>query len=396
MKQKRDESQNISMKKTLLVPTLLIILNSAIFSQEEKPKSFELNGYLTTMQSAMFDSISGPVSYDNIIHNRLNFKAYAGKNITFATEIRNRLFTGDMARIGKSYSEMIGTDRGWADMSWNILTEKSFFLNTTIDRLWVDFNYGKLQVRAGRQRINWGQTLVWNPNDIFNAYSFFDFDYIERPGSDAIRVQYYPGSSSAVEAAVKMNSVNKITAAGLLRFNKWGYDIQFLGGYSNGSDIIAGAGWSGSIGSLSFRGEGSWFHPADRFSDTTGTAIITAGLEKIFSDNSIAQLQLMYCNNPLKLNNFNSFYSGNLSAKDLAFSKFTAFGQFTWATTPLLNTGISAMWFPGLKGYYAGPSLDYSLGDNLDFSLIWQHFRSLIGGSATNINIAFLRIKLSF
>ena len=91
-------------------------------------------------------------------------------------------------------------------MSWNILTEKSFFLNTTIDRLWVDFNYGKLQVRAGRQRINWGQTLIWNPNDIFNAYSFFDFDYIERPGSDAVRVQYYPGSSSSVEAAVKVNS----------------------------------------------------------------------------------------------------------------------------------------------------------------------------------------------
>lgn len=384
------------MKKVLLVPTLLIILNTAIFSQEKKPKSFELNGYLTTMQSAMFDSVSGPVSFDNVIHNRLNFKAYAGKNITFAAEIRNRLFTGDMARIGKSYSEMIGTDQGWADMSWNILTEKSFFLNTTIDRLWVDFNYGKLQIRAGRQRINWGQTLVWNPNDIFNAYSFFDFDYIERPGSDAIRIQYYPASSSTIEAAIKVNSVNKITAAGLWRFNKWGYDIQFLGGYSNSSDIVAGAGWSGSIGSMSFRGEGTWFQPAKGFADTTGTGIITAGLEKVFSDNSAAQIQLMYCNNPLKLDNFNSFYSGNLSAKDLAFSKFTVFGQFSWATTPLLNIGISAMWFPGLKGYYAGPSIDYSLADNLDFSLIWQHFRSLIGGSATNINIAFLRIKLSF
>ena len=383
------------LKKIVTALVLLTFAWPALFPQE-KTKPVALDGYVSTLQSAMFDSISGPVIFDNIIHNRLNFKVYAGKYITIAAEIRNRLFTGDMAKTGKSYSEMIGTDQGWADMSWNILTEKSFFLNTTIDRLWVDFNYGKLQVRAGRQRINWGQTLIWNPNDIFNAYSFFDFDYIERPGSDAVRVQYYPGSSSSVEAAVKVNSVNKITAAGLWRFNKWGYDIQILGGYSNGSDLVAGAGWSGSIGSMSFRGEGSWFHPAKGFSDTSGTVIITAGLEKVFSDNSTAQIQLMYCNNPLKLDNFASFYSGNLSAKDLAFSKFTAFGQFTWAITPLLNAGISAMWFPGLKGYFAGPSIDYSLAENLDFSLIWQHFRSIIGGSPANINIAFLRIKLSF
>lgn len=384
------------MKKTLLIPTILIILKSAVFCQEEPQKHFELNGYISTMQNAMFDSISGPVSFDNVIHNRLNFKAYAGKNIIFAAEVRNRLFTGDMAKTGPSYQEMVETDPGWADMSWNVLTEKSFFLNTTIDRLWVDFNYGKLQVRAGRQRINWGQTLVWNPNDIFNAYSFFDFDYIERPGSDALRVQYYPGSSSTVEAAVKVNSVNKLTAAGLWRFSKWGYDIQFLGGYSNGSDIVAGAGWSGSIGTMSFRGEGTWFHPAKRFADSSGTIILTSGLEKVFSDNSIAQIQLMYCNNPVKINNFNSFYSENLSAKDLAFSKFTAFGQFTWAATPLLSAGISAMWFAGLKGYFAGPSIDYSLAENLDFSVIWQHFSSIMNGSPAKVNIAFLRIKLSF
>ena len=49
------------------------------------------------------------------------------------------------------------------------------------------------------------------------------------------------------------------------RFNKWGYDIQFLAGYSNSSDIVAGAGWSGSIGSVSFRGEASWFQPVGAF-----------------------------------------------------------------------------------------------------------------------------------
>lgn len=365
-------------------------------SAQEKSKIITLNGYVTTLQSAIFDSLSGPFIYQDILHNRLNFKGYISKNITIAAEFRNRLFTGDLARTGAAYSGMIGNDPGWVDMSWNIVDKNSFFLNTTLDRLWLDLNYGKLQIRIGRQRINWGQTFVWNPNDIFNAYSFFDIDYVERPGSDAVTIQYYPSFSSTLELAVKADHNNDITAAGLYRFNKWGYDIQFLAGCSNSTDLIAGTGWSGSIGSVSFRGEGSWFHPLESFKDTSGTVLITASIDKSLKDNSMFQVQIMYCNNPLKLNNLTSFYSGNLSAKELAYSRFSAFGQFTWAVTPLLNPGISAIWFPDLKGYFAGPSLDFSMAENVDFSLFWQHFDGVTGSTRSRINLAFLRVKYSF
>ncbi|MBK7132081.1 MAG: hypothetical protein IPH69_04425 [Bacteroidales bacterium] len=383
------------MRSVLVITGIILISVMPLFSQE-KQQVIVLNGYVTTMQSAMFDSLSGPVVYDNLIHNRLNFKGYINSHLTFAAEFRNRLFTGDMVRTNSSYSEMIGMDQGFTDMSWNVINENSFLLNTTVDRLWFDINAGKAQLRIGRQRINWGQTLVWNPNDVFNAYSFFDFDYAERPGSDAVRFQYFPTYSSAVELAVKVNYDNAITAAGLYRFNKWGYDIQFLAGWVNSEDIVLGAGWSGSIGSVSFRGEGSWFEPVEDFPVTEGTLLLTAGVDKIFKNNSMAQAQIMYCNNPLSLTDFNSFYTGNLSSKDLAFSRFSAFGQFTWAATPLLNTSISAMWFPDLKGYFAGPSLDLSLAENVDFSLIWQHFTSIMDGTKTRINLGFLRIKYSF
>jgi hypothetical protein len=301
-----------------------------------------------------------------------------------------------MARSGPSYTEMINADKGMIDMSWNLVSENSFFFNTSVDRFWLDLNYEKLQVRIGRQRINWGQTFVWNPNDIFNTYSFFDFDYVERPGSDAIRIQYYPTWSSAFELAVKADSDDDVTAAGLYRFSKWSYDIQFLAGYSNSSDLVAGAGWSGAIKSVSFRGELSFFHPIETKGDTINSLILTAGIDKLSENNSMLQFQVMYCNNPMELKNFNSFYSGNLSAKDLAFSKFSAFGSFTWAATPLLNITGSAMWFPDLKGYFAGPSADYSLADNVDCSVIWQYFNSMMGGTRSRINLAFLRIRYSF
>jgi len=160
------------MKKIFAFSAILIALNSVLFSQEDKLKRLELNGYLTTMQSAMFDSISGPVIYENLLHNRLNFRGYITKNLTLATELRNRLITGDMVRSYYGYSDMIGTDEGWIDMSWNIVDENTFFLNTTIDRLWVDLTFNKFQARLGRQRINWGQTFVWNPNDIQCIFIF--------------------------------------------------------------------------------------------------------------------------------------------------------------------------------------------------------------------------------
>lgn len=384
------------MKRSLLLILILVQLINSVGIAQGKSDRLTLNGYVSTMQSVMFDSLSGPFVNDNLIHNRLNLKGFLNENITFAAEFRNRLFTGDMVRAGRSYSEMTASDPGWVDLSWNLLNEQSFFFNTTIDRIWMDFNYGKFQARVGRQRINWGQTLVWNPNDIFNTYSFFDFDYVERPGSDAIRLQYYPGSSSAIELAVKADYNDNVTAAALYRFNKWGYDIQLLAGYVSSEDIVAGAGWSGAIGSVSFRGEASWFQPSEKFSDTTGTGLFTTGFDKIFKNNSMAQFQVMYCNNPMDISGFSTLYSGNMSTKDLAFSRFSAFGQFSYPVTPLLNASVSAMWFPDLKGYFAGPSLDYSVAENVDITVFWQHFDSRINNDKTRINIGFLRVKFSF
>ncbi len=228
------------MKKYHFLFLLLLINTGVLFPQDSKPYSF--NGYLTMLQSSLFDSLSGPFMNENILHNRLNFKGFVGDKLIFAVELRNRLFTGDRVRMGTLYSEMIGADNGFADMSWNVIEKQSLLLNTTIDRLWLDIQLGRFQITAGRQRINWGQTFVWNPNDLFNAYSFFDFDYVERPGSDAVRFQYFPSSSSTLEMAVKADREHTITAAGLYRFNKWSYDFQFLAGLVNGEDLVAGTG----------------------------------------------------------------------------------------------------------------------------------------------------------
>jgi hypothetical protein len=383
------------MLKKLIFGLLLVLHITLTFSQDKK-KFLTLEGYISSVQSAIFDSISGNILYENLIHNRINLKCYINKNITCAAEFRNRLLNSPIVRMGFNYRDMNGIDQGWADLSWNIIDEQSVFLNTKIDRLWIDFNYDKFQARIGRQRINWGQTLIWNPNDIFNSYSFFDIDYIERPGSDAVRLQYFTGYSSVFEVAVKTDINRNVTAASLYRFNKWGYDIQFIAGYANSEDIVAGAGWSGAIGSVSFRGEATWFQPSKKKTTNERKGIFTIGLDKVLKDNSSAQVQLLYCNDPNELTDFNNLYSGSLSTRDMAFSKFSALGQFTYAVTPLLNVSASGIWFPSLNGYFAGPSIDYSIAENFDFSLFWQHFGSSMSDTKMKVNLVFLKTKLSF
>ena len=375
------------------MPAIFIFLQEA--GAQDK-KMFTLNGYLSVMPGITLDSAKGDLHNQDIIHNRLNFRTYINDHVTFGLEMRNRLFTGEAVSDNSAYAKIIGSDPGLTDLSWNLINEKNAILNTTIDRCWLDVNYGSLQIKAGRQRINWGQTLVWNPNDVFNAYSVFDFDYPERPGSDAVRIQYYTGTTSAAELTVKSDINKRITAAGLYRFNRWGYDIQFIGGYFQGEDFLAGTGWSGPLGNLSFRGEATWFQPEKHFSDSTGRGLFTIGFDKIFKNNSQAVLQAMYCNDPLKLADFNSFYSGDLSSKDLAFSRFSAYGQFTWQVTPLISAGASGMWLPDLNGFFAGATFGLSVTENFDLSVVWQHFHTEISSAKSSVDMGFLRLKWSF
>jgi hypothetical protein len=104
----------------------------------------------------------------------------------------------------------------------------------------------------------------------------------------------------------------------------------------------------------------------------------------------------MYCNNPADIGSFSSLYFGTMSTKDLAFSRFSSFGMFSYPVTPLLNLGVSGIWFPDLNGYYAGPTLDYSVAENVDLSIYWQHFESKNIDNKSTINLGFLRIKFSF
>ncbi len=284
-------------------------------------------------------------------------------------------------------------------MTWNLASDSSYIINSTIDRLYLDLNLGKLQVTIGRQRINWGMNFVWNPNDIFNNYSFFDFDYIERPGSDAVRLQYYLGSATSVELAGKVNHEEEYSLAGLIRFNLGAYDIQVLGGVLEEDEYVFGAGFSGYIGPVSLNGELSFLDPIKDNDPRESVVIGGLGMSYNTPFNLYFQLEYLY-NQAAKtsgISNFSDFYYRNITLRDLSFAPHTFFANVTYPITPLINAGASAMMFPKFKGFFVGPSIDLSLRSDLDLSFIVQHFQGEFQNQLDQkATLGFLRLKWSF
>jgi len=337
------------------------------------------------------------------IYNRLNFWYTPVSNLEFYAGMRNNFTYGPMVatynnlfkQAGLDYTDLVTYDNGYLDLTFKIASDNSYILYINFDRANVKWTLDKFELTVGRQRINWGQNLIWNPNDIFNAYNFFDFNYVERPGSDAVLLEYYTGDFSSVQLAGKLSYIQvpvdstslqkelKLTAAAMYRFNNWNYDFQAFGGMME-TDITAGLGWAGSIAGAGFTGEVSWFRDLDHFADTNNIFVASIGVNYTFRNSIFVNFSGIYnsegATGPANadfaniLESFSYIYSSNLSAKNLTRSRIDLFGQISYPVTPLINLDLASIYNPYDGSGFIGPSVNFSLTDNISLMLVGQMF----------------------
>jgi len=236
----------MSLGKKILIVSSLIFFTTKIFPQDDstqKSKWLEFHGYIKDLQSVSFGGAGDSLTSSNLIHNRLNFKFNISPGISGRLEIRNRIFYGEQIAQIPEFGKIINQYPGYFNLSKLWVDDSNFVVQSVIDRMLLQYSTDKWDVKIGRQRINWGINNIWNPNDIFNAYNFLDFDYEERPGNDAIRIQHFFKYNSALEFAYKPGKEKDQTIAAVLyKFNKREYDIQFLAGVFNTDIVVGGAG----------------------------------------------------------------------------------------------------------------------------------------------------------
>jgi hypothetical protein len=358
-------------------------------------KKLTINGYIKDLQTLHFDKDFSDLISGNLIHNRLNVKWKPSTLITGDAEFRTRFIWGDEVKLNPDFVALLRNENEAISMQKIWIENQSMVLLTNVERLYVDYANDKLNVRIGRQRINWGVATTWNPNDIFNSYNFLDFDYEERPGVDGGKASYRFSSSFNTELAyANTGKKNGQVAALKYALNKWGYDMQLITGWYHDHPTI-GTGWAGNIKDAGFKGEAQYFL---RGKDSTGHLNLTLQGDYMFKNGWYVSLGFLFHNRGLNksVNNWGNLSLG-LSPENLMPTRWNTIATTMKEITPLLSANLSVVYAPGPNLLILYPSFRYSLATNMDVDLVWQSFFAEQQGNFEAMNsTCFFRLKWSF
>ena len=381
-----------------------MLSNLCVMAQDSVKTSwkdnFNFSGYTRYMNSSSVTS-SDSIVTDNLIHNRLRFKLDFNSNITGVVEMRNRIFFGEVTRLNPILGEILNNDIGSLDLSFVPYDSKKLVIHSIFDRAYLKYSAEKWELRIGRQRINWGVNLAWNPNDLFNANSLIDFDYQERSGIDAVRFQYYTSDISSIEVAVQPgDNIDKSIFAGLWKFNLAGNDFQLLlGNYFK--DIALGIGWAGNIKNSGFTIESTYFIPKKDMIDSYNVLSSSISFDYSTKKGIYFNTSVLYnsSGNNKKTTSENLFiiFLGDISAKKLMPSKLNYYSQINGSITPAIKGSFSAFYMKGEEMLLVMPSLNYEINENIDSMLLGQFTYSELDRKINYIGVGiFARLAYSF
>lgn len=356
---------------------LLIVAATIAASRACANEPFSGRGYCSFLQTVAAPDKNDPWFIEGNVLSRLEGTWRPVQHCSLDGSLRTRLIYGDFVEQIPGYANLLSRSAGFLKLSRIVDSGQSWLVHSEIDRLSAEVTAGSWSVRAGRQRINWGLNLAWNPNDVFNTFSLFDVDYPERPGTDAMLVEYYPSPTSDAQLVWQAGEIpDSMAFAGLFRFNTWGYDLQAIGGVVR-QDLVAGGGWAGQIGGGGCRGECTWFHPLPGASDHTEVVSACVSGDYTFTHSLYVHAALLYTSNgstakhrdPASVRELLS-----LSAKKLSTSRYSCFGQVSYPVTPLLHATVMTVINPLDRSFCVNPTLRISIADNTECSLLAQLF----------------------
>jgi hypothetical protein len=385
----------VILKNSFILFFIIILISLESIAQEKKSE-FTLSGYVKYLPSYLdYNSSYFDSETSHLIHNRLNLRGYFGENFSLGLEFRNRMIFGE-----NSY---ISSDDGLVDLSFFIVDNTNFKMHSMIDRFWLKYQKNKIEISIGRQRVNWGINTIWNSNDLFNAYNFIDFDYIERPGSDVIRFQYTADNLSSFDLVYKPSSNQGAVIAGLYKINKLGYDFQFLGA-NYYDDIAIGTGWAGNIKNAGFKGELTYFivkNSQDIFpSQQKNSTSLSTSVDYSFKNGFYILGSYLYNSNGFSdpsVFSLGSLTENVLSPKNLMPSKNSYLIQASKPITPAINSSLTILYGKGVNFMFISPNITYDINKSFDLNFIAQFFYGEVDDDFQNLlKGVYLQIRYSF
>jgi len=370
---------------------LLILLYSIQLNAQLS--DLEYGGYVKNMATYIDGTYEvlpiEPGKFQDVFQGRLNLDWYPIYEINFSAQTRHLFTYQKELYFAQGFINQLSRSSYYFDLKWEAIEENDYTFFSEFDRLNLLWTAGNLEVTLGRQRIAWGTCLVWNPTDLFNAANILDFDYPERPGTDAVKIQYYIDETSAVEFAFSPGKTEgDVIYAGRYKTNFWNYDFDFLAGWQKNTIKIGGS-WAGDISGGGFRGEIVYSKPDIIETTPVNPALATfappgvipgfildkpywtAALSYDYTFENSLYLHTEWLYNELGLTKnsgyrrYQTIYSGELSP-----SRHSLFYEIAYDITPLLRGNIFFIVNPTDQSWIAAPSLIYSLATNWEIYLL--------------------------
>lgn len=370
-----------------------------------------VGGYAKYLSSvADYPPIDGTL-YDQLLHARVNTSWFPTSSTSVEMDIRTRVVYGGSVEKIPNFTDQVKTKYDFANLDAVLWSSDKSFGYAQIDRLWFDYSINQLELTVGRQRVAWGTALVWNVIDLFNPKSVLDFDYEEKPGVDAFRVQYYTGAVSKVEVtAMPAKSAKKAIVAGLFSTNAREYDLYGIAGVRDNRWVLGGA-WAGSILKGGFRGEFLYSQAPSKAerapaydpvfmnsllsSHDPVFSFVLSG-DYTFSNSLYIHTECLY-NSIGKIKDAGLYQTEAAEAGLLSPARWSLYQEFAYDITPLTRATLFGIWNPNDKSRVVVPSVTRSLTTNLGLYLIGF----LAGGGQTSEyghegNSVYVRLKYSY
>jgi hypothetical protein len=362
----------------------------------EEDEGFELAGSVKTFMvgSIPYDHVLLPEdpALLGVLAARLRIEENAGDNVRF--ELHPVLVASSAgSALGGSFTQLgVALARPEAlDLSFDLAESELGSALFLIDRANVKLSVPHLDVTLGRQAISFGQGFFFTPMDLVTAFSPGTLDREYKPGVDSVRGDLYFGTATRITAVAAYGGdgetwdLDSAIFAAHARTNIIGVDMGVFGSW-NRADRVVGFELATDFAGLAVFGEATATFPyVDADSSSPGDededyvepgrpflrAVV--GAQALFPEGNASLLVEVYAqslgaSDParyLQVAQGKRFARGELSLMGQLYGA----ASFSWELDPLTRPGIFALANLQDGSLLFGPSISWSLSDELNLAV---------------------------
>lgn len=374
---------------------LMITLNTTILCAEGKNDKLSVTGYLKYLHRIEVIHQPDTLLTGELLHQRTNVRWDVNHRFSIRIDLRTRLFYGPLYTGQSDFINSLRVREALLNTDYFPIKDRHAVLLLQADRSYVEYHTERWNVRAGKQRVNWGTNLIWNPNDVFNSYNILDFDYEERPGTDAIRIQHTFTTAATLDGVWSPKRSGGSKFATMYRTHAGTYDLQFLAG-RNQAQWMTGMGWAGNLKDAGFKGEMNWY-PGNN--QSLHQFLAAGTLDYTFEKGWYTYISYLYQQHTPpsgQLGSYDFTYPVS-SPKYLMPFVNSFFGGVMKELSPIISLQLALIYGDRNSTTLFYPSLTWNAGENMNVLLTGIASLSKQQEKLENIsNSIFLRMKYSF